>query len=330
MHSSVHCKQIWMKLALTISSARQILLSLRQVAASFLLVAMASMLSPAPSVAQTLSPRAYWPSPVGTNVLVLGYQRTEGDIVIDQALPIIGVESTIDYLQASFQHTFDWWGRTGTVQISQAMSDGTTSGSFEGELRSRRIVGPLDTTGRLAINLRGAPAMRPEEFRELLRDPEPILGVSLIVSAPTGEYEADRLINNGTNRWAIKPSVGGIYPLWPSVLLEAELGVWFYQDNDEFLGVTREQEPMLAAEMHLVKRFRPGFWAALDANYYTGGRTQVNGGSKSGPIRNARFGATLVYPIAKGHALRWAVSTGTLTEIGGDYDLMTLAWIHAF
>jgi hypothetical protein len=298
--------------------------------ARFLLVATALTLSPALSVAQTLSPRAFWPSPVGTNVLVLGYQRTEGDIVVDQSLPIAGVESTLDYLQASFQHTFDWWGRTGTLQISQATADGTTSGFVEGELRSQRIVGPLDTIGRLAINLRGAPAMSPEQFRELVRDPQPILGVSLTVSAPTGEYDADRVINNGTNRWAIKSSVGGIYPLWPSVLLEAELGVWFYQDNDDFLGTVRGQDPMLAAEVHLVKRFRPGFWGALDANYYTGGRAQVNGGSKGDAIRNARFGATLVYPIAKGHALRWAISTGTLTEIGGDYDLMTLAWVHAF
>jgi hypothetical protein len=279
---------------------------------------------------QQLTPRAFWPSPVGTNVLVLGYQRSEGDIVVDQSLPITGVDSVIDGLQFSYQHTFDWFGRTSTVQIAQSFADGNTSGFVNGEPRSRRTRGQGDLVGRFAINFAGAPAMTPLEFRDRMRDPETLFGASLSVSLPTGEYDPDRVINLGTNRVTVRPAVGVVQPLRPGLYLEGELGVWWFQDNDEFVGSTREQEPVVDTQLHIVKRFKPGFWASLDANYYTGGRTRIDGVRNEDLQRNSRLGATLVYPIMRGHALRLSASFGAVTETGGDYDLLSIAWIRVF
>ena len=70
------------------------------------------------ATAQELVPRAYWPAPVGTNVFVLGYQRNTGDIVIDPSLPVTGVESNIDYLQVSYQRSFDLFGRSASAQFT--------------------------------------------------------------------------------------------------------------------------------------------------------------------------------------------------------------------
>lgn len=280
--------------------------------------------------AQDLAPRAFWPSPVGTNVASVSYLRSQGDIVVDQSLPITGVDSSIDYLQLAYQRTFDLAGRTATASIAQVFSDGTTEANFQGESLSRRAVGVGDTTARLAVSLLGAPAMTREGFAALRKDPKPIVGVSLSVTAPTGEYDVDRLINIGGNRWSVKPAVGAIYPLTDSWLLESEVSVAFFQDNDEFLGQTREQDPVVNAQFHLIKRFRAGFWVALDANYYVGGRTRVDGSRNADLQRNARFGATLVYPMAPGHALRFSSSGGAVTQSGGDYGLFSLTWIHAF
>jgi hypothetical protein len=267
---------------------------------------------------------------VGTNVLVLVYQRSEGDIVVDQSLPITGVDSVIDGLQFSYQHTFDWFGRTSTVQIAQSFADGNTSGFVNGEPRSRRTRGQGDLVGRFAINFAGAPAMTPLEFRDRMRDPETLFGASLSVSLPTGEYDPDRVINLGTNRVTVRPAVGVVQPLRPGLYLEGELGVWWFQDNDEFVGSTREQEPVVDTQLHIVKRFKPGFWASLDANYYTGGRTRIDGVRNEDLQRNSRLGATLVYPIMRGHALRLSASFGAVTETGGDYDLLSIAWIRVF
>lgn len=289
-----------------------------------------AMLFPTAVSAQELVPRAFWPSPVGTNVVSVSYQHSQGDIIVDQSLPITGVDSSLDYLQLSYQRTFDFAGRTANFSAIQIASDGTTTGNVDGDEVTRRTVGMGDTTLRWAVNLRGAPAMDREAFTALRSNPKPIIGMSLAVTVPTGEYEKDRVINLGGNRWSVKPGVGLILPLSSSWLLESELSVAFFQDNDEFLGDTREQEPIFNGQIHLIKRFSRGFWAALDANYYVGGRTRVDGTRNKDLQRNSRFGATLVYPLAPGHALRLSGSTGTVTETGGDYDLFSVSWIHAF
>lgn len=287
-------------------------------------------LSTAGAAAQELAPRAYWPSPVGTNVLALAYQRSDGDIVVDQSLPVTGVDSTIDYGSITLQHTLDLGGRTANLSLTQAFADGDTRGVFEEEPFTRRTVGALDTVARLAINLKGAPAMDGPAFAALRQNPETIVGASLTVSAPTGAYDPDRVINLGSNRWAVKPALGVIYPITPNLLLETEIAVWLFQDNDDFLGVTREQDPVGALQVHLIKRFRPGFWAAIDANFYAGGRTRIDGQKNADLQRNSRFGATLVYPFGRGQALKFSASTGTVTANGGDYELFTLAWVRAF
>ncbi len=88
-------------------------------------------------------------------------------------------------------------------------------------------------------------------FQALRANPQIIVGASLLVQAPTGEYDPDEVINIGTNRWAVKPAIGVIWPIRPTWLLEFEIGAWFFGDNDEFLGETREQDPILSTESTL-------------------------------------------------------------------------------
>jgi hypothetical protein len=251
-------------------------------------------------LAQELTPRAYWPLPNGTNVLVAAYQHTSGDIVTDPSLPITGVDSSIDFLQVAYQRSLNLFGRTSSLQISLPYSEGETEGFAEGE------------------------------FQALRKEPRTIVGASLLVQLPTGEYESDKLINLGTNRWAVKPAVGVIWPLRPTWLLEAEVGAWFFSDNDDFLGRTREQDPILSTEFHLVKRIRPGFWASLDANFYVGGRTVVDGTRRADLQRNSRVGVTLVFPVKGRHALRGSFSSGVATESGGDFNMFNLSYLYAW
>lgn len=281
-------------------------------------------------VAQELAPRAYWPLPNGTDVLVLAYQRSSGDIVTDPSLPLVNVDSDINFLQVGYQRAFAAFGRAASLQLSLPYSDGRTEGLVEGEFRRRETNGFVDVRARFSINLKGAPSMDRAAFQALRQKPRPIIGASLIVQAPTGEYEPDKLINLGTNRWSMKPAVGVIWPLRPTWLLEFEVGAWFFSDNDEFLGQTREQEPILSTQFHLIKRIRPGFWASLDANFYVGGRTTVGGIERRDLQRNSRIGATVVFPIKGRHALRSSISTGAVTESGGDYEVFTLSYLYAW
>jgi hypothetical protein len=295
-----------------------------------ILVTIAAIFIPLAGVSQELVPRAYWPAPAGTNLFVAGYQYSEGDVLADPSLPVEGVESRIEFLSLTYQRTFALFGRTTNLQLNVPYARGSAQGFAEGEFRSRDITSLADTRARLTVNLMGAPAMDVVEFQALRQDPRTIVGASILVSAPTGGYDSDKIFNAGSNRWAIKPAIGVIYPLRPKLLLEFEAGFWLFDDNDEFLGVTRSQDPVFSAEFHVIKRIRPGFWAALDLNYYAGGRTEVDGVSRDDEQENSRIGATVLVPFKRQHAIRVAASVPLSTKIGGDFNTVTISYAYVW
>jgi len=282
------------------------------------------------SYAQELTPRAFWPAPTGTKIVSLAYGYSAGDILTDPSLPVVGVDSRISVGQFSYQQTFSLAGRTASALLSVPYTWGTSSGEVEGEPRRRYISGWADAQARLTVNLLGAPKMDRAAFQNLRAHPRPILGASLQLLAPTGGYEPDKLINLGANRWAVKPALGLIYPLRRKWLAEFELGVWLFGDNDEFLGSTREQNPIVSGEFNLIKRVRPGFWFSLDLNYYYGGQTTVDGVLRANLQRNSRGGGTLVFPFRRHHAIKASYSTGTVTTSGGDFDLYSLVYLFVW
>ncbi len=282
----------------------------------------------APIEAQELVPRAHWPAPVGTKLFVSAYQYSDGDVLTDPSLPIEDVESTVQFASLTYQHTFSLFDRTTNVQFNLPFVDGSAEGFAEGQFRSRDISNLADARMRMSINLLGAPAMDRAEFQALRAKPRTIVGASILVSAPTGDWDSGRIFNAGTNRWAVKPSLGLIYPLRPQWLLEIEAGAWFFEDNDDFQGETRSQDPLLSTEFHVIKRIRPGFWASLDLNYYRGGRTKVGGVRRDDRQENSRVGATMLWPFKPRHALRIAASVPLSTDRGGDFDTLTIAYAY--
>ena len=280
------------------------------------------------ALAQDLTPRTYWPAPKGTRVLVVGYAHQTGDVVTDPTIPITGVDSTIDSAVLAYQQTIDLFGRTGNVQLELPFTDGTTTGMVGNESGTRDVSAFGDIAATLTINLLGAPTMSPAEFQQLRQEPRPILGASIKILAPTGEYDFDKLVNVGTNRWALRLQLGYIRPLTPKWLLEIYAGAWFFEDNDDFLGTTREQEPIGALNVHVVRRFSPGFWASLDLNFYAGGRSTLDGVSGDDLQRNSRAGVSIAYPFKRKHALRLGINGGIVTESGGDFRTITLNYFY--
>ena len=185
---------------------------------------LALSLPAAAASAQELSPRAFWPAPEGTKVVVFGFQYSRGDVVTDPSLPIFGVDSNIGTALAAYRHTFGILGRTANFVLEVPYVWGATTGELAGEPRRRDFSGVGDIAVTLSVNLVGAPSMNVEEFRELRANPHPILGASVRVLAPTGAYEADKLINVGANRWAMKVELGYTLPIRPRWLFEIEMG----------------------------------------------------------------------------------------------------------
>lgn len=276
---------------------------------------------------QELSPRAYWPAPVGTQVVTIGYSHTSGDAIPDRSLPITGVDSSINSLHFGYRHTLNLWDRTASITVEVPYTDGTTVGSRAGELNlEREYSGVGDLSATFSVNILGAPAMNRQEFGEMRKNLHPILGVSLKLVAPTGKYDSKRLINVGANRWAMKAELGYIVPLRPMWLLEFSLGAWFFADNDDFLGVRKEQKPVKTLQGHLIHRFKPGLWASLDVNYYKGGRSTIDGRRLEDFQRDSKIGATVVFPFAYRHAVKLGYSVGSLSDSDESFNTFLISY----
>ncbi len=275
---------------------------------------------------QELTPRAYWPAPKGTGVVVLGYSYVSGDVLLDRSIPLYGVDSKFNVGVAAYLKTFSLWKRTTNVLVELPYSWGVTEGKIFNTQARRDFSGIGDLGITMMVNLLGAPSMDVTGFQELRANPRPILGASLKILAPTGAYDSNRLINVGTNRWAARTQLGFIMPLRPKLHLELAAGAWFFGDDPEYLQGRREQEPIFHGHLHLVRRFRPGLWASLDLNFYAGGRQTIGGQRLSDVQKNSKVGFTVVVPFRGRNAIKLGYATGAHTEYGGDFDQYLVAF----
>ena len=273
--------------------------------------------------AQQLEPRAYSPSPSGMNFLGIVAAYTGGDVLTDPALPIENVNAHIFTVAPFYALTFGLFGRLANISLVVPFAHLTASGDVQEMAATVDRSGLLDPHARLAVNLIGGPALTPEEFRK--RPPETTLGVSLTASAPLGQYDASKLLNLGTNRWAFRPDLGFSQPVGPWIF-ELSTGAWFFTTNNDFLGHTRKQGALASMQVHIVYIFRPGFWAAGDFVYYEGGKTTVDNETKDDRQANVRVGLTAAAALTSSQSLKLGWSQGATTRIGSNFTTFALAW----
>ena len=294
-----------------------------------LLLAALAAVGVADGECQELEPRSYAPSPVGVNFVGVAYSYSTGDIVFDAALPVDDVTARVHGILLGLSwRTFGVFGRQAIVNVRGAAvrfrrrrRHGLRAGQEGGTLS-----GLADFRGRIAVNLYGTPALAPKNFAQRRRTPF-ILGTSLTVSAPVGEYYGDKLINLGTNRWAFKPELGLSVP-WRKLDLDMYGGVWFFTNNTDFFPgqKTRRQDPMSAVQGHVTYTFRPSLWLAVDGTWYGGGSSSVDGGPPSARIDNSRYGGTLSLPVTKSQSLKLAYNRGAIVRAGSDFSVYLAAW----
>jgi hypothetical protein len=292
-----------------------------------LLVLLSTLLFADKSSAQALIVGAYAPAPVKVNIATFVYSFNKGDLTFDPALPVEDGKATINASALGYSRSLNLAGRFSTLGVLVPIFNGKVEGLLAGKFESRTRHGLGDLVTRFAVNLVGAPAMTPKQFAGYRQTT--IVGFSLVVVAPTGQYDPSRIINLGTNRWAFSPEVGFSRRRghWT---VEADAGGAFFTDNSNFNnGATREQAPIAAVQGHVTFTVRKGFWVAADANFWRGGRTTVNGVESTVEQKNSRVGFTLALPI-KTRQIRIACAFGAYTRIGGDFATIGVSYSHAW
>lgn len=272
---------------------------------------------------QDLEPRSLSNVPVGLNFLVVGYGYSTGNVLFDPALPIEDARAKVHRTVAAYVRTINFFGLSGKVDVVVPyVIDSHWEGLLNGQPASTDRAGLADPQVRLSVNFIGAPALPLSEFREYKE--KTVVGASLQIRPPLGQYSGEKLINLGSNRWTIKPQIGISQHLGKWVF-EGYVSVWLFTPNPDLLGVRMTQKPIYAFKGHVAYLFGRGAWFAVDAGYGIGGRTTVDDLPKENQ-QNVRLGATLSLPLAPRHSLKLNFTSGVETRVGSDFDTAALAY----
>jgi len=261
---------------------------------------------------------------VGTQFVLLTFVHQSGDVFTDASLPLRDVTVKLNSGSVAYGRTVGIAGRQASVSFFVPYIKGNVSGTvFEDQLKVTRS-GLGDVRVRVMINLMGAPALKPKEFAAYKA--RTVVGASVSVIAPSGQYDPVRLVNLSSNRWAFKPEVGISKPVgrWT---LETAGGVWLFTANNNFFGGSRrEQKPLISVQGSVIYTFRPRTWLAVNGSYYTGGRTVVNGVVNEDRQGNTRLGVTGAVPLNRRQSIKVAYAKGVTTRFGGHLNTFAIGW----
>lgn len=295
-------------------SARGLLRHLTGLSMAILFVALSG------GYAAELEPRAYSNAPIGLNFLIAGYANSQGGLSTDPSSPIRDAHLRIRTGVVVYARSLDVWGKSGKFDLIMPYSSLSGNALVGGVLRERQVSGLVDPRFRFSVNFIGAPALSMQEFAAYQQDL--IVGASIQVSAPLGQYDPGKLVNLGSNRWLFKPSLGISKAMGAFTLELSSEGTIFTKNDDYFGGGTFEQDPLYSVQAHVTYSFRRGLWGALDACYDHGGRTKVDGVQKYDVQKNSRFGATFAIPLNRNYSVKLYASTGVYVRTSSDYDLL--------
>jgi len=274
--------------------------------------------------AQSIEPRAYSNAPVGVNFLVAGYGYTSGGLSTDPALPITDDHIRTSNAVLAYARTLDLGGNSGKFDMIVPYTELHGTADYAGTPIERRVNGLADPALRLSVNFYGSPALPLAEFPRYRQDL--IVGASLQVSPPVGQYDAARIVNLGTNRWTFKPELGVSQTEGPWTL-EGKMAATLFTDNRDFnSGKTRSQDPIYSISGHAIYNFASGIWASCDATYFAGGRTTIDGAQANDLQQNWRAGATLAIPVDRRNSIKLYASRGLSARTGNSFDLVGIAW----
>lgn len=267
------------------------------------------------ALAQFTDPHTYDNTAVGTNQLELSYTHVHANASIDTSLIVEGAKFNIDQGIIDYSHYFGLWQRMMWIEASLPIAG--LGGSVTGTTIRGSVAGTGDSSYVLGALLKGGPALNVGQFENYR--PTSTIGVSLTVTAPTGTYNAEKILNLGSDRWSFKPEVGLSHPFgseqkWQ---IEGYANAYFYTDNTSYHG--REilrQKPLPGIEGHLSYSFNDRLWASLDSRYSFRGKTFVNGVDQANGQQNFLLGSEMNLSLNSRNALVFVFAKALVHQNG--------------
>jgi len=226
------------------------------------------------------------------NQLKLGYVYAHANSSIDTSVIVTGAklnahQGTLDYTRYfGLLHRLMWL--EATVPIAGL------SGSIPGTNVQTSTTGAGDSSYQVAMLLKGGSALSVAQFENY--KPSTTVGVSFTLTAPTGLYHPDKVLNLGSDRWSFKPEVGIAHPFGPEQKWEFDgyANIYFFTDNTSYRGrEVLRQHPLPGVEGHISYAFNDNLWASFDTRYSSRGTTFLNGVDQNNPQQNFLLGSEM-------------------------------------
>lgn len=252
-------------------------------AATVLLAASAFGIAHAAEIAT--DPGDYQALPAGTSAGVLYIQHTEHDTLRSDGKTVpVDAKLRTDIGLARYIHFMEIGGFIADPQV--IIPFGQVDLDVAGTSASASGVGDPLVGGTLWL------VNRPEQKQWF--------GVSAFVSLPLGDYDNDRAVNIGRNRWKTILQAGYVTGLGDKFMLDLLAETAFYGDNDEAGAskATLSQAQSYGLQAHLRYLISPTSHVALSYYHDFGGETELNGVSQNDEMNNNRWLLTFATFVA--------------------------------
>ena len=291
-----------------------------------LVVATVWLPRPVSANAQELEPRSYSAAPTGTTFVIGGIGRSQGPILMDPSLDVDNVQGDLWIATPGFGYVFNLAGRQARILAVAPIAWGRIEGQVGGLLQHQGLAGMVDPRIKLSIGFYGAPALNAAEFARAPRS-RTVLGASVTVVPPWGQYQPGQLANLGFNRWAVKPEVGVSHQIdrWT---VEWYAGTWLFTANDNYFPsrAVKQQDPVFAAQTHVSYALAPKSSLAVNATWFAGGQTSIDRVVSPDEQRNSRLGAVYSFSLSKRQSIKIVYSTGASTRQGSAFNTFNVTW----
>ena len=155
---------------------------------------------------QDLEPRAYTNIPRGLNFVLAGYSYSAGGVVFDPTIPLENADIHIHGTVFAWARSIKVGPMSGKVDVIIPYGWLSGSAEYDGQIVTRDVSGLADPRLRMSVNFIGAPSLPLSGFKDYKQNF--VAGASLQIFLPLGQYDPLRIVNMGTNRYAIKPELG--------------------------------------------------------------------------------------------------------------------------
>ena len=247
--------------------------------------------------------RFYWKGLAGANAVPILYQDFNGNSNPFDPSDAVSPETLIDaqVVSVGAAKMLPLFDRTATIALLGTMGRLSSAIEAGGETASESARGYGDPMLEFGVNVIGPSAIM--NIPDMIRY-EPKFSLDLIADLyfPVGEYDNERALNIGQNRWygRVGAPIVWQFGAWvpgQRTTLEALPSLWMYGDNTDFVGKTLSTDPTFQLETHLTRDLTRSLWASLDATWKTGGASTVGDGEEGDPVDILGVGYTLGYQV---------------------------------